>query len=438
MPNSKFTSEEQEKASILTSAIEGIITNSHAAKQLRLSVRQVQRAKAAIRKDGIVSVIHGLKGKSGNHIIKQGIKVKALEIVKNTYTDFRPTFATEKLAEDHAIHISHETLRLWMTKEGLWKPHKQKQVVYRSWRPRREYFGELEQFDGSYHYWFEDRFVDGNGNPIEVCLLAAVDDATGDITRAEFAVHEGIVPVFTFWQGYVSEVGKPMKIYLDKFSTYKINHKAAVDNSELKTQFQRATETLGIEVIFANSPQAKGRVERSFQTLQDRLVKEMRLAKINNPTDGNRFLKEVFLPKFNTQFAVIATKSGNVHRQLIKTERKNLAHIFSIHETRRINLDYTIQFKNNWYQLTEIQPTTVRPLMIITMETWLDTSVHIILKDKELSYFILPEKPKKQVMKQPVALTKHKLNYKPPANHPWRLYPQPKPVPEGDDISILR
>jgi hypothetical protein len=438
MLDSKLTQEEQERANILRSAIEGEITNSHAAKQLRLSVRQVQRAKAAIRKDGITSVVHGLKGKPGNHVIKQEIKVKALEIVKKTYRDFRPTFATEKLAEDHAIHISHETLRLWITEEGLWKPRKQRRVAYRAFRPRKGYYGELEQFDGSYHYWIENRYRDEFGDPIEVCLLAAIDDATGKITKAVFSANEGVRAVFTFWQEYIQENGKPLQIYLDKFSTYKINHKAAVDNTDLITQFQRATRTLGIELIFANSPQAKGRVERSFQTLQDRLVKEMRLAEVCTPPEGNTFLREVFLPKFNKQFAVVAGKTGNIHRHLTTEEKINIHHIFSLQDTRRVNNDFTVQFKNTWYQLTEIQPTTVRPKESVLIETWLDDSVHIVFKGYELGYFILPGKPQKQRTEQPLILTTHALNYKPPPNHPWRQYPQPKPALEGDDISILR
>ncbi len=244
MPDSKFTSQEQEKANILTSAIEGTITNSHAAKQLRLSVRQIQRAKAAIRKDGIVSVIHGLKGKSGNHRISEAIKKRSMKIIKEKYSDFKPSFATEKLAENHHITISYGTTRLWMIEEKLWKTHKQKRNTYRSLRPRKECFGELEQFDGCYHYWFEDRFMDSNGDPIEVCLLAAIDDATGKITKAMFLANEGIVAVFTFWKGYVQELGKPVAIYLDKFSTYKINHKAAVDNKDLLTQFRTGFKTL--------------------------------------------------------------------------------------------------------------------------------------------------------------------------------------------------
>ena len=422
MAYTKLTPGEQEKAEILTAVIEGKITNSHAAKQLRLSIRQVQRAKAAIRKGGTTAIVHKLKGKPSNHRYAQEAKEKVLEIIKKSYSDFKPGFATEKLQETDNIPMTSQTVRVWMHEAGLWKSRKQKRIVYRSWRPRKESFGELEQFDGSYHYWFENRFVDTNEDPIEVCLLAAIDDATGKITKAEFLANEGVVAVFTFWKGYVEKTGKPVAIYLDKFSTYKINHKTAVDNKELLTQFQRAMRHLDINPIPANSAQAKGRIERLFQTLQDRLVKELRLANISTPQEGNIFLKEVFIPKFNEKFAVIPAKEGDVHRPLVQEEKENLPHVFSNHDTRRVNLDFTIQFKNNWYQLTEIQPTTVRPLMIVVMETWLDGTVHIILKGHELSFLQLPEKPKRQGIKQPTILTTHTLNYKPPSNHPWRKF----------------
>lgn len=420
MAYTKLTPAEQEKLAILTAAIERKITNAHAARQLRLSIRQVQRAKANIRNDGSEGVIHGLKGKPSNHRYSKEEKRNVLTVIKQQYADFRPGFATEKLQETQQIPITSQTIRIWMAEVGLWKIRKQKEVTYRSWRPRKEYFGELQQFDGSYHYWFEDRYKDALGNPIEVCLLAAIDDATGKITKASFAKNEGVHAVFTFWKAYVEELGKPLSIYLDSFSTYKINHRNAVDNKELMTQFERANRELGIQLITAHSPEAKGRVERLFGTLQDRLVKEMRLAGINIPEDGNRFLAEAFLPKFNERFTVVSAKEGNVHKPLLQSEREQLSHIFSIQLTRRINLDFTIQFKNQWYQLTEIQPTTVRPLEKVVMETWLDQTVHIILKNRELKYMLLPERPKRQRIKQPLILTTHTLNYKPPPDHPWR------------------
>lgn len=421
MAETILTVQEKERVTILTAAIEGKITNGQAATQLRLSVRQVQRAKAAIKQRGKTGVIHQLKGKPSNHQIHDETKQKALTLIKKHYADFKPAFATEKLQERHAIAISSQTTRRWMHEAGLWRIRERKQATYRSWRPRKEYFGELQQFDGSYHLWFENRFVDEQRNPIEACLLAAIDDATGKITKAVFAANEGVHAVFTFWKEYMHDHGKPLGIYLDKFSTYKINHKSAVDNSELMTQFQRAMQTLGVELITANSPEAKGRVERLFQTLQDRLVKEMRLTHITTPEEGNRFLRKVFIPQFNKKFAVTPAKDGNVHRSLQSGEKRNVHHIFSVHKKRRVNNDFTIQFNTKWYQLTEIQPTTVRPKNEVIMETWLDGSTHIIFRNRELNYFLLPEKPQKQIQ-QPVILTTHTLTYTPPPDHPWRKF----------------
>ena len=416
----KLTPREQEKLDIINDLLSHKIKNGQAAAMLGITTRQVKRLKKKVREQGALAVVHSLKGRGGNHHIDNAIKEKVLEVIEEKYADFKPTFATEKLEENHSITISYGTTRLWMIEKGLWKPRKQKQVIYRSWRARRDYLGEMQQFDGSYHYWFENRYCNEGGNPIEVCLLVAIDDATGRITKAQFTTNEGVEAVFTFWKEYILKCGKPGSMYLDRFSTYKINHKAAIDNRELITQFQRAMKTLSIELITAHSPEAKGRVERVFQTLQDRLVKEMRLVGITTPEEGNRFLEEIFLPKFNNKFSVIPAKNGDVHRALLPSGHRQIHHIFSIHDTRRINRDFTIQFKNNWYQLTEVQPTTVRPTEKVLIETWLDHTVHIILKDKELAYFLLSEKPKKQTTNHPLILTTHKLNYKPPANHPWK------------------
>lgn len=417
-----LSNEEQQRLDIIKAAIQRKITNGRAAKILCISPRQVQRLKKAVKTEGDEAVIHKLKGKKSNHCINSSIKENLLKKIKDTYCDFKPGFATEKLQEQYHTSVTSQTIRVWMIEEGLWKTHKQKKTgEYRSWRPRKEYFGEFQQFDGSYHLWFEKRFTDKLGNPIEVCLLAAIDDATGKITRAEFAEHEGVIPVFTFWKEYMLTHGKPLAIYLDKFSTYKINHKSSVDNHELITQFERAMQDLGITLITAHSPEAKGRVEKLFQTLQDRLVKEMRLAKINALYEGNRFLEEVFLLKFNRRFAVIPAKEGNVHKALSEIDKKNLNRIFSVQSKRQVNNDFTIQFKNNWYQLTELQPTTVRAKDKVLVEEWLDGTVHFSLREKYLNYSILPERPKK-IKQLPLILTTHKLNWRPPENHPWRQY----------------
>jgi transposase len=415
----RLTQREEDKLAVIHDALAGKITNGQAAAMLDISSRQVKRLKNEVRRQGYLAVIHKLKGQQSNHHIEESVKEQALTAIKEKYSDFKPTFATEKLEENHDIHISYGTTRLWMIKEGLWKPRKQKQLNYHSWRPRKDYYGELQQFDGSYHHWFENRYVDGDGNSIEVCLLVSIDDATGKITKAVFAANEGVEAVMTFWMEYIQEQGKPLAIYLDAFSTYKINHKSAVDNKELMTQFQRAMQNLGIQLITAHSPEAKGRIERLFGTLQDRLVKELRLAGVNTPKTGNSFLKEVFLPKFNNRFTVPPQKEGDVHRSLTKIDKKNINRIFSVQAKRRVNNDFTIRFKNNWYQLTELQPITIRARDKIIVEQWLDQTIHFSFKEKYLNFVVLPERPKK-AKSNPMILTSHKLNWKPPANHPWK------------------
>lgn len=414
-----LTPKEQYKLTVIRQTLRNEMTNGQAGKLLGISVRQVRRLKRLVEKDGETGIIHRLKGKPGNHRKPQQVREQILSRVKATYKDFKPSFAAEKLGEYDHLSIHPQTLRRWMIAHGLWRQRSRKKSQYRAWRPRKEYFGELEQFDGSYHLWFEGRFVDEHGNPLEVCLLASIDDATGKITQASFSAHEGVIPVFTFWHAYVKTHGKPLGIYLDKFSTYKINHKNAVDNSELMTQFERATQTLAMLLITAHSPEAKGRIERLFQTLQDRLVKEMRLAHINTPDEGNRFLKEVFIPKFNEQFAVAPQKQGNVHHPLTKLDKQNLNRIFSIQSHRIVNKDFTVQFKNVWYQLLELQPTTVRPKETVLVEEWIEGTTHLSLREYYLNYTILPERPKRQKT-NPTIITSHKLIWKPPPDHPWR------------------
>jgi hypothetical protein len=410
---------EQTKFDVIKKTLSGELTNFQAGQILGISVRQIKRLRKAVRKEGEQAIIHKLKGKPSNNRINQYIKQKVLLVVEENYSDFKPGFASEKIKEYHGVRVSDETMRLWMTERGLWKVRKQKKTKYRSWRPRKESFGELMQFDGSYHHWFEKRYRDEDDNSIEVCLLTSIDDATGRITKATFAANEGVAAVFNFWKGYVFIYGKPLAIYLDSFSTYKINHKAATDNKELMTQFGRAMKDLDIELITAHSPQAKGRVERLFGTLQDRLVKEMRLEGINIPEDGNIFLEKVFISKFNERFSIEAKSEGNLHRSLTDTDRKDINRIFSIQSERVIQNDFTIQFKNNWYQLAEIQSATIRPRETILVEEWLDNTLHFSLRGYYLAYIVLPERPQGR-KKQPPILTTHRLNWKPPANHPWR------------------
>lgn len=410
---------EQVKLSVINQVLQGARTNGEAATILGISTRQIKRLKKKVREEGENGVIHKLKGRESNHRLEEVLKQKALQHIRDSYRDFKPILASEKLEKYHGIHLNSQTTRRWMVAAGLWRERKQRRITYRSWRPRKEYFGELEQFDGSYHLWLERRYADIQGNPLELCLLASIDDAKGAITKAGFFENEGVFAVFTFWKSYIESLGKPKAIYLDKFSTYKLNHKGAVDNSELMTQFQRAMNDLSIELITAHSPQAKGRVERLFGTLQDRLVKELRLANISSPKEANIFLENTFIPYFNQKFSVIAQKEGNVHQSLSEKEKEDINRIFSIQSVRGVNNDFTIQFKNNWYQLAEIQPTTIRPKELVIIEQWLDRTIHLSKAGYYLNYLLLPKKPEK-VNKNPLILTTHPLNWKPPIDHPWR------------------
>lgn len=414
---------EMDRSDVIGRVIRREMRGVDAAKLLRLSTRQVKRLKAIVKKHGVTGLAHKGRGKPGNRRLPQEKREQIVELLHKHYRDFKPTHASEKLRDIHHIVYDPKTIRAIQIDEGLWKPKQGKgQREHRSWRPRKERFGQMQQFDGSYHNWFEDR--DGIG---EACLLLSIDDATGRVTQARFASDEGVLPVFTFWRDYLQTHGKPRSIYVDKFSTYKMNQKVAIENHETRTQFQRAMEALHIEDISAHSPQAKGRVERVFETWQDRLVKEMRLAGINTWEEGDRFLEETFIPWFNEQYRVEARESGDLHQPLTVKEKNRLNSVFSKHTTRTVNNDFTISFNKTWYQLTKGQPATVCKKDKVTMEEHLDGSIHIRLRGKSLNYEILPARLARlsktvpwvlpATTKQPGTIQSVK---KPAADHPWR------------------
>lgn len=410
---------EKYKLEIIKRAISGAITNAVAGKLLSVSSRQIRRIKASVRKTGNEAVVHKLKGRISNNSFKLE-RLRIIDLVKTKYFDFGPTLASEKLLEIEGISVEPETLRLWMVKAGVWQVRKRRRHKYFSFRERKDYFGEMLQFDGSYHKWFENRLIDSDGYPVEVCLLASIDDATG-IVNLKFDMNESVFAVFSFWKNYLKEFGKPISIYLDKYSTYKVNFKNAVDNLELLTQFQKALNILDIKMISANTPQAKGRVERLFQTLQDRLVKELRLNNISTIEEANIFLKNVFVPTFNSKFSVKPDKPENLHRKLTQTESLNLRSIFSVKSIRIVHNDFTIKFKGKLFQLEKIQPLTIYQRQEVQIEEHLNNNIKIKYKDKYLNYFTLKHKPPKQKI-NPLVLTAHKTNFIPPKNHPWRNF----------------
>lgn len=392
------------------------INGTTAARQLNLSTRQVRRLKNRVQMKGPAGLIHGNRGKVSHFHLPESERQIIIALLHEKYYDFGPTLAAEKLREINHIDRDPKTIRAIMMSEALWKGRKKKQKdQHRTWRLRRASYGELIQFDGSYEHWFEER------GP-ELCLLAAIDDATGRVVGTRFDSDEGVMPVFGFWEGYLVKNGKPLAIYLDKFSTYHMNHPLAKENADTLTQFQRAMQTLRIEVIPANSPQAKGRVERLFGTLQDRLIKELRLQKISTIEAANEFLVKKFIPDFNCRFAVAPRSRANLHRSLGKWEAEQLPAILSRHSERTVRNDFTISFKSEWYQLLADQPVTVQKQDMVTVEEWRDNTVRIKLRGKYLNYHLLPARPPKADTPWVLPATAKGLTpVKPAVNHPWRL-----------------
>lgn len=417
-----MSAKEIDRFQIIKKVIGKHINGTEAANLLRLSVRQVKRLKARVIKSGAKGLIHGNRGKESHNQINKKGKEKIMHLLRERYYDFGPTFASEKLSENHGLVHDPKTIRQIMMGEGLWKPRsKKKSSIHRAWRQRRSSYGEMIQFDGSYEHWFEDR--EGSG---EVCLLAGIDDATGRIVRAKFAAHEGVFPVFDFWMEYLVQNGKPRSIYLDKFSTYHMNHPLAKEYPNTLTQFERACDELHIEPIKANSPQAKGRVERLFETLQDRLIKELRLNTISTVEEANIFLEKTFIPKFNARFSVEPTNNTDLHQIVTSKDRRQLPGIFSRQTERTVLNDFTFSFKNQWYQLLKEQPATICKKDIVIVEERLDNTLWVRLRSTYLNYRVLPERPVKVGKALPWILAKNmdELNdrkaHTPPPNHPWR------------------
>lgn len=407
-----MTEKEISRYDIIKNLIDDKINGTDASKQICLSIRHIRRIKAKVKIKGAKGIIHGNRGRESNRKIDDKIATKAIKLLKEKYQGFKPTLAMEKLSELDKIELSNEKVRQIMIENNLWKVKSRKQPKKKHfWRARKDNFGEMQQFDGSYHYWFGD---------FETCLLLSVDDATGKITHAKFGKNESTKAVFQFWFEYLNKNGLPISIYLDKFSAYKVNHKNATDNKDMITQFQRASNQVGFKLIFANSPQAKGRVERMNKTLQDRLVKELKLANITTIEKANEFLQE-YIPKFNAKFAVVPSKKTDLHKKINKLLKQKLPQIFSIQNRRVVMNDYTIRFENQYFQLNLEQPTTVYKKDAVIIEEHLNSEIKINFKERYLNYKLLSERPKKEIDVKLLALTaRKKSEWKPPADHPWR------------------
>lgn len=365
-----------------------IKTQEEAAKTMDIWCRQFRRIWVKYKKSWALWIVNKSRWKQWNKKIRNE-KLKQIEsiIMEPEYYDFGPTLMNEKLEEIYKLKISTETLRKIMIKKWLRESKEKRKYKQYNMRPRRPNEWDLIQFDWSYHKWFEKR----NGGVID-CLLLAVDDATGNIMNAKFDDNEWLEAVFDFWKEYVKETWVPREIYLDKFSTYKSNYPKATYEPDTPTRFWKVCWKLWIKLISANSPQAKWRVERYNKTLQDRLIKEMRLLWINDIKTANMYLKEIFIPEFNKKFWKKANNDLNLHRDLKEGELSELDWMFSKIEERVITNDYTISYKSSYYQLKK-KDMWFYPKLKVEVQEQFNWNLRIIFRGKEIEYKKLNYKP---------------------------------------------
>ena len=389
------------------------MTKKKAAETLGISVRQVRRLRKKYAEKGSVGLQNKSRGKPSNNRLPAKTRQEAINLLHSHYADFGPTFAHEKLVEKHRLKLSSGSVRQIMISENLWTPRKVKKIVAHQMRERRACAGELVQIDGSPHRWFEDR--------APACtLLVYIDDATGKLGELRFAKSESFFSYAEASRAYIERHGKPVAFYSDKHGIFRVNQ-PSVGSGENLTQFGRAMQKLDILIICANTPQAKGRVERVNLTLQDRLVKEMRLLGISSMEEGNAYMPQ-FMEDFNGRFAVIPRSNNDAHRPLLLTD--NLDQILTWQETRIISKNLSIQFNNVVYQIQTERPTYALRKAKVTVCLSADGNVAILYKGKELAYTIFKKQAKqsevlssKDVDRKVDKVRKH---YKPAADHPWR------------------
>jgi homeodomain-containing protein len=319
-----------------------VLDQQEAARVLRLSVRQVKRLWRAYQHAGARGLISRKRGRPSNNRFDPAVATAIVDLLRLRYPDFGPTLAREKLAERHGLHIGLETLRRLMIDRGLWISRRNRKIIVHPMRQRRPCLGELAQIDGSPHAWLEDR------GP-RCTLLVCVDDATSRLMQLRFVPAETTFAYFALVRAYVRKHGKPLAFYSDRLGVFRVNEPSAGNG---KTQFARALAELDIELICANSPQAKGRVERANQTLQDRLIKELRLRGITTVKAANAYVPS-FMRDYNRRFARAPLSPHDVHRPLGPTD--DLDRSLTLVTRRIVSKDCTVQYHNAIYQILKPQ-----------------------------------------------------------------------------------
>lgn len=406
-----MSTKERERLKVLARVKKSEMKLKEAAELLGVSYRQAKRQYGRYREEGDKGLVHRGRGRAGNRGYSQDFKKKVIARYQERYPDFGPTLAAEKLEED-GYKLNPETLRLWLVEAGIWQKRR-KRAAHRSWRERRAHFGEMLQLDGSHHRWFEERGE-------KSCLMNLVDDATGT-TLSFFAKEETTEAAMILLWAWIDKYGIPAAIYVDRKNVYVPDEKqvleAREEGREHYTQFGRACAQLGIRVIKAYSPQAKGRVERSHGVYQDRLVKELRLKKINSIESANQLLSSGFTDNLNRKFAIQAREAADYHRN---SKGYDLASIFCIEEDRTLTDDWIVRFNNDFYQLqrqSNASPTSKK----VKVRQYLNGEIRFSYRGKETNYEKLVERPQSKAEAPSKKICRpRKPRYSPPPNHPWR------------------
>ncbi len=372
-----MSDKELKRLSVLQEVCDRRITQSKASELLQLSERQIRRLIQAYKAHGPAALAHAGRGQSSNSKRSEELRLHCLTIIAEQLYGFGPTLAHEKLSTVHGLDISVETLRCWMIAAGLWIPRSKR--MKRPYQPRynRDCLGELIQIDGSYHDWFE-------GRAAKCCLLVYIDDATSKLQHLRFCETESTFDYMLSTRCYIEQHGKPLAFYSDKHSVFRVNQSSKQETKI--TQFGRVLSRLNIDIIFANSPQAKGRVERANRTLQDRLIKEMRLEGINSIAEANAWLP-CFIEQFNRKFAKVASNPKDLHRCSTETPQE-LDSIFTWREPRKVSKSLTITYDKCIYILENIEQNHTLMGKYIEFLEYPDGTVGIEYQARKINYSI--------------------------------------------------
>jgi len=406
---------ERQKLVEMKLVAEGHQRVADAARRLGVSYRQAKRVWRRYREDGAAGLVHRGRGRGSNRGKGEAVRRRCVEVYGERLEGFGPTLAAEKLAEWGVAEVNHETLRRWLVAEGLWK-RRRKRGPHRRWREPRAHFGELVHLDGSYHDWFEN----GEG----CCLMDMVDDATG-MTGAQMEEEETAAAAMRVLWAWIERYGVPKALYADRKNIY-VNEREPTVEEQLAgevplTPFGKACTKLGIEIITASSPQARGRVERKHAVYQDRLVKELRLRGVRTIEGANEMLQGGFVEQLNAKFARPATKPEDAHRRL--PEGLQLASVFVFEDVRTVPNDWVIRHENRFWQLTGPKEWLPRPKAKVVVQRRLDGSLHILYRTRELSIREIPLEARRRPARKapPVSPPTPRHSPSTPApDHPWR------------------